>query len=56
MTTAEGQRAMLRIARNCELMAERMERLAARKLMDGAEKTGRVMPRLRPQPVQVDWR
>jgi hypothetical protein len=40
MTTAEGRAVMLGIARNCELMAERAERLAARKQMDGAEKTG----------------
>jgi hypothetical protein len=36
----DGRAAMLGIARNCELMAERAERLAARKQMDGAEKTG----------------
>jgi len=32
---------MLEIARNCELMAERAERFAARKPTDGAAKAGR---------------
>jgi len=41
MTTAEGRGAMLEIARNCELMAERAERFAARKPTDGAAKAGR---------------